>query len=95
MDVNQLYLTPVQQVEHICNNKCFICHKVGCSTHNHPGGKGNPPQQKTTYLLRNQCPHNIHSTDTPPLPATQLIDEVANYLNVMCSNSNLSNADLL
>ena len=95
IDVNWLYLTPVQHTEHIHNNKCFICHRVGCSTCNHPGGKGNSPQWKTMYLPRNQCPHNICSTNTPPLPPTQLIDEVANYLNVMHSNSNLSNANLL
>ena len=98
MDVDQIYLTSVQRAEHIRNNKCFICHKVGCSTQNHPGTKGRAPIK--TYQPRNQCLHNIRNTDTPPLPTpdpprTQPIDEVASYLNVMHTNKNLSNQDVL
>ena len=54
MDVDRIYLTPTQQAEHIRNNKCFICHKVGCSTRNHPGTK------KTTSP-RTYLPHNVSS----------------------------------
>ena len=83
MDVNWLYFTPVQQAEHICNNKCFICHKIGCSTQNHPGVKGKTPTR--LYLPQNQCPHNIYITKTLGTPPT----------NMMCSNCNMSNADVL
>ena len=83
MDVNWIYLTPVQQAEHIWNNNCFICHKIGCSTKNHPRTWGQTPN--CTYLPHNQQPHNILTTNTtPPIPIetprTQPINEVASYL---------------
>ena len=61
MDVDRIYLSPIQRAEHIRNNKCFICHKVGCSTRNHPGTRNSPPQRppNRTYLPRNQRPHNV------------------------------------
>ena len=96
MDVDRIYLTPTQWAEHLRNNKCFICHKVRCSTRNHPGTKGRTPIK--TYQPQNQRPHNVRNTDTPPTPetpCTQPIDEVASYLNVMCTNKNLSNQDVL
>ena len=97
MDIDRIYLTPVQRAEHICNNKCFICHKVGCSTRNHPGTKRSAPIK--TYLPQNQQPHNVrNTTNTTPVskkPPTQPIDKVASYLNVMHTNKNLSNQDVL
>ena len=98
MDMDWIYLNPAQQAEHLQNNKCFICHKVRCSTWNHPGTKGRAPIK--SYQPRNQQPHNVRNTNTPPLPTpdptcTQPIDEVASYLNVMCTNKNLSNQDVL
>ena len=93
MDVDRIYLTPTQCAEHIRNNKCFICHKVGCSTRNHLGVKNRFPNK--TYLSRNQRPHNIRNTNTTQVPATKLIDEVESYLNVMHTNKNLSNQEVL
>ena len=93
MDVDRIYLTPTQRTEHIRNNKCFICHKVGCSTRNHPGTKNQTPNR--TYLPRNQRPHNIRNTSTTQIPATKPIDEVESYLNIMCTNKNLSNQEVL
>ena len=98
MDVNWIYLNLVQRAEHICNNKCFICHRVGCSTRNHPRNEGSTPTK--TYTPHNQRPHNICNTNTAPipnleLPHTQPIDKVASYLNVMHTNRNLSNQDVL
>ena len=93
MDVDRIYLSPTQRAEHIRNNKCFICHRVGCSTRNHPGGRNKPPNR--TYLPRNQRPHNVRNTETTPLPPTKPIDEVESYLNVIRSNRNLSNQDVL
>ena len=37
MDVDHLTLSLVEWDCHICENCCFICHKEGCSTRNHPG----------------------------------------------------------
>ena len=97
MDVNWIYLTPVQQAEHLGNNKCLICHKVGCSTRNHPGPW--KPPGFCTYLPQNQQPHNIHTTNATfslsELPKAQPIDEVTSYLNILCTNQNLSNAEIL
>jgi len=36
MGMDAIQLSPAQQVEHMHNNKCFICHKVGCRTTKHP-----------------------------------------------------------
>jgi len=36
MDVDAIRLSPTQCVEHMHNNKCFICHKVGCRINRHP-----------------------------------------------------------
>ena len=90
MDVNQIYLTPVQQAEHLQNNKYLIYHKVGCSTRNHPG-----PWKSSgscTYLLKNQWLHNIHSTNTisslPKAPRIQPINEVNSYFNILHTNQN-------
>ena len=93
MDVDRIYLSPTQRAEHIRNNKCFICHKVGCSTRNHPGTKNRPPNR--TYLPRNQRPHNVRNTSTTLVPATKPIDKVESYLNVICSNKNLLNQEVL
>jgi len=43
MDVDVLRLSPTQQAEHMRNNKCFICHKIGCCSNKHPR-----PGNKTT-----------------------------------------------
>jgi len=52
MDVDILQLSPTQHVEHMCNNKCFIYHKVGCHSnkHPHPGNKmmTRPPTSTST-----------------------------------------------
>ena len=37
MDVDCLMLSPVKCACHMCKNCCFICHKEGYSTRNHPG----------------------------------------------------------
>ena len=96
MDVDHIYLAPTQQAEHIWNNQCFICHKVECSTRNHPGARKSNPTK--TYLPRNQHPHNVRNTNTSPIPKpprTQPIDEIESYLNVMRTNRNLSNQEVL
>jgi len=36
MDVDALRLSPTQRAEHMRNNKCFICHKIGCRSNKHP-----------------------------------------------------------
>ena len=53
MDIDAIRLSPIQCVEHMCNNKCFICHKVGCHTnkHPHPGNKAtnHPSPSSSTF----------------------------------------------
>ena len=93
MDVDRIYLSPTQRAEHIRNNKCFICHKIGCSTRNHPRSQNKTPNQM--YRPRNQRPHNVRNTSTTPTPPTKPIDKVESYLNVIQSNRNLSNQDVL
>ena len=36
IDIDAIRLSPIERVEHIKHNKCFISHKVGCHTKNHP-----------------------------------------------------------
>ena len=36
MDIDAICLSPIKRAEHMKHNKCFICHKVGCHTKNHP-----------------------------------------------------------
>ena len=43
MDMDYLTLSPVEQAHHMHENCCFICHKEGCSTRNHPGYNWNHP----------------------------------------------------
>ena len=43
MDVDRLTLSPVEQACHMRKNCCFISHKKGCSTRNHPGYNQNCP----------------------------------------------------
>ena len=98
MDVDRIYLSPTQRAKHIRNNKCFICHKVRCSTRNHPGIRNTPPPYRPpnkTYLPRNQRQHNVQNTNTTEVPTTKPIDEVEAYLNIVQSNRNLSNQDVL
>ena len=72
MDVNRLTLSLVEQACHMCENHCFICHKEGCSTRNHPGYNQNCP---TGSWYNNSKPSQTaharivsttpHSTPTP------------------------------
>jgi len=56
MDVDILRLSPTQQAEHMHNNKCFICYKVGCHSnkHSHPGNKTTtrPPASTSSSFVR-------------------------------------------
>ena len=76
---------PKQQMFHLPQSRMF--HR------NHPGARNRTPNR--TYLPRNQRPHSIRNTDTTPVPPTKPIDEVESYLNVIRSNRNLSNQDVL
>ena len=40
MEVDRVKLSPREQVEHMRDYKCFICHKVGCHSAGHPGYPG-------------------------------------------------------
>ena len=48
MDVDRINHSPSEQVEHMQNCKCFICHKEGCHSSKHKGylrDRGKPLQQ--------------------------------------------------
>ena len=67
MDIDKINLSPSERVEHIRNQKCFICHKEGCHMSKHRGypgkrSRGRPPQgdrlswRKTTETTREVKP---------------------------------------
>ena len=72
MDVDCLMLSPVKCAHHMCKNCCFICHKEGCSTRNHPGYNhshpigswhANPKSFQTAHARAVSTA--LHSTPTP------------------------------
>ena len=71
-DVDCLMLSPVEPTHYMCENHCFICHKEGCSTRNHPGYNQNRPMGSWCNNLKpSQTTHTrvisttSHSTPTP------------------------------
>jgi hypothetical protein len=68
MVFDALRLSPVERVEHMRKNQCFICHKVGCSTRNHrKDGRGaNPASSLCPYR-----PPQVRAIETaaPPTPS--------------------------
>ena len=82
MEVNLIYLILVQWAEHIQNNKCFICHKVGCSTNNHP--RLWKPSGFHTFLLQN----HFWSPQNPTNQQGGLL------LEIMHTNWNLTNQEI-
>ena len=53
---------PIERAKHIKYNKCFICHKVGCHTKNHP--QDQPHNQGPPHPSRS--PAQIRATTTSP-----------------------------
>ena len=62
MDIDAIWLSPVERAEHMKYNKYFICHKVGCHTKNHP--RDQPCNQGPSCPPRN--PAQIRATTTTP-----------------------------
>ena len=75
MDVDYLMLSPVNWACHMCKNCCFICHKEGCSTRNHPGCNHNCPTGSWWNNLKpSQTAHARAISTTPyliPTPSCQ------------------------
>ena len=72
MDMDHLTLSLVEQACHMHENCCFICHKEGCSTRNHPGyNQSHPMGSWHNNLKLSQTAHTkvvsttLHSTPTP------------------------------
>ena len=65
MDIDAICLSPIERAEHMKHNKCFICHKVGCHTKNHP--RDQPHNQGPPCPPRN--PAQVRSTTTTPAAA--------------------------
>ena len=62
MDIDAIRLSPIERVEHMKYNKCFICHKVGCHTKNHPWDQ--PRNQGPSCPSRN--PARVRAITTTP-----------------------------
>jgi len=71
MDVDVLQLSPTQLAEHMHNNKCFICHKVGCHSNKHP----RPGNKTTTHPPTSASSSFVRATIIPdPLEDNPLLD---------------------
>ena len=72
MDMDHLMLSLVEQACHMCENYCFICHKKGCSTRNHPGyNQSCPTGSWHNNLKPSQTAHARVISTTPhstPIP---------------------------
>jgi len=79
MDVDVLRLSPTQRAEHMHNNKCFICHKVGCRSNKHP----RPGNKTTTCPPASTSSSFIRATTVPDLPENNLLLDYARRLNIL------------
>ena len=71
MDMDHLTLSLVEYACHMCKNYCFICHKEGCSTRNHPGyNHGHPAGSWHANLKPSQIVHSRIVSTTPHLTPT-------------------------
>ena len=71
MDMDCLTLSLVEQAPHMHGNCCFICHKEGCSTRNHPGYNRSPPMGSWHNNLKpSQTAHARAVSTTPHLTPT-------------------------
>jgi hypothetical protein len=63
-----LCLSPVEHMEHMRKNQCFICHKVGCSTCSHQkDGRNTAPAS----FPHPYCPPQVQAVEmtSPPAPS--------------------------
>ena len=68
MDVDKVNLSPSERVEHLRNQKCFICHKEGCHSSKHRGypgkrGRGKPPPQGECSWRRTTETREVNKID--------------------------------
>ena len=72
MDIDAIYLSSIERAEHMKHNKCFICHKVGCHTKNHPQDR--PHNQGSPHPPRNPAWVRVTTTTpaTTPTPKPKL-----------------------
>ena len=80
MDVDCFMLSLVERAHHMCKNCCFICHKEGCSTRNHPGYN----QSRPTGSWRNnskpsQTAHARVISTTPHSTPTSHQDDLLDF----------------
>ena len=69
MDVDAVRLSPVERARHMKENRCFICHKVGCSTRNHPRkNSDNPPTRPPRNPARARVT-TVEPVAPPPPPS--------------------------
>ena len=80
MDIDAICLSSVERAKHMKHNKCFICHKVGCHTKNHPWDQ--PHNQGPPCPPRN--PAQVRATTTTPAtpPALKPKLELAQFVGI-------------
>ena len=78
MNIDAICLSPIERAEHMKHNKCFICHKVGYHTKNHP--------QDWPHNPGPQCPPRnpaqVRATTTTPatLPTSKSKSELVQFI---------------
>ena len=84
MDMDCLTLSLVEQARHMHENHCFICHKEGCSTRNHPGYNWNHP---TGSWHNNSKPsQTVHTRIISTIPPLTPIPHQDNPLDTFLKN---------
>ena len=78
MDIDAIHLSPIEKAKYMKQNKCFICHKVGCYTKNHPWDW--PHNQGPPHPPRN--PACVRATTTTPatIPTLKSKLELAQFI---------------
>jgi len=78
MDIDVLRLSPTQRAEHMRNNKCFICHKVGCRSNKHP----RPGNKAMTRPLASTSSSFVRATTVPETLENNPLLNYARRLNI-------------
>jgi hypothetical protein len=88
MEIDAIRLTPVQRADHMRKGLCFICHKSGCSTRNHPRESGFP----SAPPVPPRNPARLRTTITSPTPPAP--SELAQYVHKL-TTGNVAKEEIL
>ena len=78
MDIDAICLSSIERAEHMKHNKCFICHKVGCHTKNHPQNRpcNQGPPRPPRNLAQVRATTTTPATTPTPKPKSELVQFV-------------------